>query len=216
MSFNASSTRLAVSSSNRTIHIFDVSAGADGRRSGRRTNVGTGTTGPEGAAEGGGAEGAAATGGSASVGASGASGASASIASGLRTVVSLLPSRVTTRVQDYVDSDRSFASVRLRGGTGRSICALIPAGEGGVWAGGRGGSGVGPAESEESEPEEEILLVVTNEGILYSYSVDVVRGGECRLEQANSLLMDASGSQELGSEFFAPSQQARPVLAGQG
>lgn len=241
MSFNAAATRLAVSSSNRTVHIFDVSTRADGRRHGRkasmmggggsRGNVMSGTGGdghgqeemPDGRDN---DETGTAIGATGSGSGAGGKGAAVGLASGLRTVVGLLPNRVTKRVQDYVDSNRSFASVRLRGTAGRSICALIPGGEGGVWSGrgdaGRGrrggtGGGIGSGEEQqEDEAEEEILLVVTNEGILYSYIVDTIRGGECRLEQASSLLMDMSGSQELGSEFFTPERHAPPVLAGQG
>lgn len=285
MSFNAAATRLAVSSSNRTIHIFDVSANAGergaagGSRERGRSRVRTGansagqqqqlniasggSAGGTGADKGirqgvefeqsGGGNGGGNSGDQNSVRQGGltADGTSSSwggnhnhsretsgggLASGLRSVVGLLPNRVTKSVQDYVDCNRSFASVRLRGSAGRSICALIPAGDVGDWgprggAGGRSvrnvydnrngddsargvGSGVGGDEEEEGEGE--ILLVVTSEGILYSYAVDTVRGGECRLEQASSLLMDVSGSQEIGSELFESGRRAPPVLAGQG
>lgn len=283
MSFNAAATRLAVSSSNRTIHIFDVSNGQGGSGSGssgsgggsgggggggvergrsrRRSNTsarlvaggGSGASGGGQGHEGNNADdigGDAGAGASASAGAvrrrgtgdgrgteTGAGSAGGGLVSGFRSVVGLLPNRVTKRVQDYVDSNRSFASVRLRGGTGRSICALIPAGESGAWVNSRGGaraggpgeekgrsaagggndSRQGEGEGEEEEEEEgEILLVVTNEGILYSYAVDTIRGGECRLEQASSLLLDPSASQEIGSELFVPERRAPPVLAGQG
>lgn len=278
MSFNAAATRLAVSSSNRTIHIFDVSAnagergaGGGGRERGRsrvranannagqqqHLNIASGAD--EGSGQGGEFE---QSGGGSGGGNSGdqssarqrgltADGTSSSwggnhnhsketsgvgLASGLRSVVGLLPNRVTKRVQDYVDCNRSFASVRLRGSAGRSICALIPAGDLRDWgprgaAGGRSvrngyenrngddsarGLGSGVDEGEEEDGEGEILLVVTSEGILYSYVVDTVRGGECRLEQASSLLMDVSGSQEIGSELFESGRRAPPVLAGQG
>lgn len=229
MAFNAAATRLAVSSSNRTIHIFDVSPGASGSeraRTGRRPNNSP-RTGADGGARGPVGEGSTERvgsnrertsvrwrGGGESRGNEG--GAGGGIASGLRSVVGMLPNGMTKRVQDYVDSNRSFASVRLRHGAGRSICALIPAGESGVWAGGatpRGAGGGGSGNGNEEEGE--ILLVVTNEGILYSYVVDTVKGGECRLEQASSLLMDPNVSQELGSELFVPERHAPPVLAGQ-
>ncbi|CAM9941877.1 unnamed protein product, partial [Hapterophycus canaliculatus] len=64
---------------------------------------------------------------------------------------------------------------------------------------------------EEQEEEGEILLVVTSEGILYSYVVDTVNGGECRLDEASSLLTDPSASQEIGSELFVPERHAPPV-----
>ncbi len=133
-------------------------------------------------------------------------------------MVGMLPNRVTKRMQDYVDCERSFASVRLRASAGRSICALIPAGDGGGGGGGGragdGGGGPGKAAAEDGGEEEgEILLVVTNEGILYSYVVDTVNGGECRLDEASSLLMDPSASQEIGSELFDPDRHAPPVVA---
>ena len=123
-------------------------------------------------------------------------------------------------MQDYVDCERSFASVRLRGSAGRSICALIPAGDrggiaraaGGGGGGGDVGGGGAGGEEEEEEEEGEILLVVTSEGILYSYVVDTVNGGECRLDEASSLLMDPGASQEIGSELFDPDRHAPPVV----
>lgn len=264
MSFNHAATRLAVSSSNRTIHIFDVSAGGGGGgggvergRSTRSPNssptqgsgsITKGNQGQEQDAEsdntagggGGGSKkttlrrGASGRGGDAgaasSSGGVGGSGGGATagggLASSFRSVVAMLPNKVTKRVQDYVDSNRSFASVRLRGSAGRSICALVPAGDVGGWMG-RGRAQAGERESgggraregseheEEEEEEGEVLLVVTNEGILYSYVVDTVAGGECRLEQASSLLMDPAASQEIGSELFVPERRAPPVLAGQ-
>lgn len=286
MSFNAAATRLAVSSSNRTIHIFDVSGreggggngfgggggssgnerGRSGRISGRSSNSprresgaleaegnlepgergsgvligGPSDNAPRRRGTGDGnadsIRGVSGRGNDSSSGygsnGGGGSGSSSSgggggLASGFRSVVGMLPNRVTKRVQDYVDSSRSFASVRLRGSAGRSICALIPAGESGVWAGAGGqGAGMGAREEGggngsdhegEGEGEEgEVLLVVTNEGILYSYAVDTIKGGECRLEQASSLLMDPGASQELGSEVFERERRAPPVLAGQG
>lgn len=269
MSFNAAATRLAVSSSNRTIHIFDVSHGQGGQggqgrqgdsggsggggvergRSRRRSNSSPRLTGGGSGASGRGGQGqevfddvggdagtarrkGAADGRSNDTGAGSAGGG---LVSGFRSVVGLLPNRVTKRVQDYVDSNRSFASVRLRGGTGRSICALIPAGDRGAWANRGGARAGGPGEGkgraaaggrndnrgeeeeeDEEEEEGEILLVVTNEGILYSYVVDTIRGGECRLEQASSLLLDPNASQEIGSELYVPERRAPPVLAGQG
>lgn len=132
-------------------------------------------------------------------------------------------------MQDYVDCERSFASVRLRGSAGRSICALIPAGDrasgqgqGAAGVGGAGGADGRQNEQGDGEAEEgEMLLVVTNEGILYSYIVDTVNGGECRLDEASSLLMDPNASQELGSELFVPDRQAQappqppqPLAAG--
>lgn len=153
----------------------------------------------------------------------GGSGSSSSLASGFRSVVGMLPNRVTKRMQDYVDCERSFASVRLRSSAGRSICALIPAGDSGVWTGRKGPSD-GAAGGEDGSRsggqdgqgvEGEILLVVTSEGILYSYTVDTVSGGECRLDEASSLLMDTSASQEIGSELFGPERHAPPVVTGQ-
>lgn len=247
MSFNAAATRLAVSSSNRTIHIFDVSTGGAGggsigiergRASRRSSNsprqesghVVRARQGQEGGAETGvGGEKNSSRrrgtgdvrGSDAGTGTSGGGGGGGGgLASGLRSVVGMLPNRMTKTVQDYVDSNRSFASVRLGGSAGRSICALVPAGDGGLWAG-RGGAGAGAgageggSESGDNTEEAEILLVVTNEGILYSYAVDTVRGGECRLEQASSLLMDPGASQEIGSELYVPERHAPPVLAGQ-
>lgn len=245
MSFNAAATRLAVSSSTRTIHIFDVSAGGVGvaagerGRSGRRLSSSNprqgssssgGWQGQEGDAENGANADRTGRRGSrdsdeagAGVSGSGSSTSSSSLASGFRSVVGMLPNRVTKRMQDYVDCERSFASVRLRSSAGRSICALIPAGDSGVWAGRRGPSGGAAGgddgnESggqEEQEVEGEILLVVTSEGILYSYIVDTVNGGECRLDEASSLLMDPSASQEIGSELFGPERHAPPVVTGQ-
>lgn len=275
MSFNAAATRLAVSSSNRTIHIFDISAnsgtGGGERGGGRgrsrvRANTSPGQQGGVFAAGGRGARAGNVEGNREQRGANDGDSSSArqrlgtvdgsrgsnsnhetggaaekagvgsggGLAGGLRSVVGLLPNRVTMRVQDYVDSNRSFASVRLRGSAGRSICALIPASDLSGWAAGAGGrrqvrggerrngnevssdeNGSGEHPDEE-EQEGEILLVVTNEGILYAYAVDTVRGGECRLEQASSLLMDVSGSQEIGSELFGPARHAQPILAGQG
>lgn len=243
MSFNAAATRLAVSSSNRTIHIFDVSGGSgsgggERGRAGRRPNTspkeGFGDAGQvhEGDSESSisrdstkntqGRRGSGDGSSRANDAGTGAGAGGGGLASGLRSVVGMLPNRVTKSVQDYVDCNRSFANVRLRGGTGRSICALIPAGDGQGWAGlgragaGERGSGSGSDTEVEGEAEGETLLVVTNEGILYSYAVDTVKGGECRLEQASSLLMDPSASQEIGSELFVPERQAPPVLAGQG
>jgi len=212
MSFNAAATRLAVSSSNRTIHIFDVSAGGgaagagagaggggERARAGRRPSSSSSGHSPREGARGNGVGGHgqeedAENGGS-------SSSSSSSLASGFRSVVGMLPNRVTKRMQDYVDCERSYASVRLRGSAGRSICALIPAGDPGKGA-----------EGEEGEEEGEILLVVTSEGILYSYIVDTVNGGECRLDEASSLLMDPSASQEIGSELFDPDRHAPPVV----
>lgn len=264
MSFNHAATRLAVSSSNRTIHIFDVSAGGGGgggggvergrstrsSNSSPRQDSGSITEGGQGqdqdtesdnTAGGGGGKkaprrrGASGRGSDASAasssGGGGGSGSGATAAGGLassfRSVVAMLPNKVTKRVQDYVDSSRSFASVRLRGSAGRSICALVPAGDVGAWMGrgaaktgeresGGGGGREGSEEDDDEEEEEgEVLLVVTNEGILYSYAVDTVAGGECRLEQASSLLMDPAASQEIGSELFVPERHAPAVLAGQ-
>ncbi|CBJ27231.1 Autophagy-related protein 18 [Ectocarpus siliculosus] len=235
MSFNAAATRLAVSSSTRTIHIFDVSAGgAAGGAAGRRSNSSPRQGGNSGGGEqegdvenGGGANKNGSRPGGASDGnnASSNSNSSSGLASGFRSMVGMLPNRVTKRMQDYVDCERSFASVRLRGSAGRSICALIPAGDSGVWTGkGGGGAGKGPGgrggdesggQGEDEEVAREVLLVVTNEGILYSYVVDTVNGGECRLDEASSLLMDPSASQEIGSELFVPERHAPPVLAGQ-
>ena len=250
MAFNAAATRLAVSSSNRTIHIFDVSpgasapgggggsgggtAGGDRGRESRRSNRSSRTAGgiaaadvglsPDGSAEGAGSNRdmrAAWRRGGEDVRGTEGSVSGGGLASGFRSVVGMLPNGVTKRVQDYVDCNRSFASVRLRQSAGRSICALIPAGESGVRVGRSGGparpgDGGGGNGNENDEEEGEILLVVTNEGILYSYVVDTVRGGECRLEQASSLLMDPNASQEIGSELFGPERRAPPVLAGQG
>lgn len=225
MSFNAAATRLAVSSSNRTIHIFDVSsggaAGGDRGRAGRRLGNGgdsprQGGQGRQGNTENG-----------VSADKSGAprrrgsgdgtdTGSGSSLASGFRSVVGMLPNRVTKRMQDYVDCERSFASVRLRGSAGRSICALIPAGDRAGGPGAAGGGGGGNEQGDGGGEEEgEILLVVTNEGILYSYIVDTVNGGECRLDEASSLLMDPNASQEIGSELFVPERQAPPVTAEQ-
>ncbi|CAM9275271.1 unnamed protein product, partial [Ectocarpus fasciculatus] len=239
MSFNAAATRLAVSSSTRTIHIFDVSAGgAAGGGAGRRSNGSPRQGGNNGGEQEGDAEpgsGANKNGSrprgaldanDASSSSSGSSSSGGGLASGFRSVVGMLPNRVTKRMQDYVDCERSFASVRLRGSAGRSICALIPAGDSGVWTGkgGGGGAGKGPGgggghesgrQGEDEEVAGEVLLVVTNEGILYSYVVDTVNGGECRLDEASSLLMDPSASQEIGSELFVPERHAPPVLAGQ-
>lgn len=244
MSFNAAATRLAVSSSNRTIHIFDVSsggaAGGDRGRAGRRLgNADSPRQGSGGGNDGGGQgqegnpengvnadKSAARRRGSGDGTDSGSSGSSSSLASGFRSVVGMLPNRVTKRMQDYVDCERSFASVRLRGSAGRSICALIPAGDraGGPGPAGVGGAGGGNESRQdaqntqgelEAEEEGEILLVVTNEGILYSYIVDTVNGGECRLDEASSLLMDPNASQELGSELFVPERQAPSVGAEQ-
>ncbi|CAN0278701.1 unnamed protein product, partial [Ectocarpus sp. 12 AP-2014] len=251
MSFNAAATRLAVSSSTRTIHIFDVSAGgAAGGAAGRRSyssprqggNSGSGEQEGDvenrgGANKNGSRPGGASHGNDASSNSSSSS--SSGLASGFRSMVGLLPNRVTKRMQDYVDCERSFASVRLRGSAGRSICALIPAGDSGVWTGnGGGGAGKDPGggggerggrgkrgrrggprssggQREDEEVALEVLLVVTNDGILYSYVVDTVNGGECRLDEASSLLMDPSASQEIGSELFVPERHAPPVLAGQ-
>ncbi|CAM9303486.1 unnamed protein product [Pylaiella littoralis] len=250
MSFNAAATRLAVSSSTRTIHIFDVSAGGmavsggERGRSERRpssTSTRQGGSGSSWAAQGQGQEGDAESGGNteknrrrgsgngddaAAGGSGGSSGSSSSssrsLASGLRSVVGMLPNRVTKRMQDYVDCERSFASIRLRSSAGRSICALIPAGDSGVWTGRKGPSGGAAAGGEdgndsggqeEQEVEGEMLLVVTSEGILYSYIVDTVNGGECRLDEASSLLMDPSASQEIGSELFGPERHAPPIVA---
>eukprot|EP00903_Cladosiphon_okamuranus_P005419 g5405.t1 len=236
MSFNAAATRLAVSSSNRTIHIFDVSsggaAGGDRGRAARRLGNGDSPRQEDGGGHGhghgheGNAEndfsadksGAPRRRGSrdgTETRSGGGSSNSSSLASGFRSVVGMLPNRVTKRMQDYVDCERSFASVRLRGSAGRSICALIPAGDraGGPRA---AGAGVGGNEVEGGEVEEgEILLVVTNEGILYSYIVDTVNGGECRLDEASSLLMDPNASQEIGSELFETERQMQPVGGAQ-
>ncbi|CAM9363793.1 unnamed protein product, partial [Choristocarpus tenellus] len=46
------------------------------------------------------------------------------------------------------------------------------------------------------------LLVVTSEGILYTYAVDTTNGGECRLEEASTLL--ESVNLEVGTELFPP------------
>eukprot|EP00752_Nemacystus_decipiens_P001821 g1759.t1 len=246
MSFNAAATRLAVSSSNRTIHIFDVSsggaAGGDRGRAGRRLGNGDsprpgggggggggddgGGQGQRGNADNGVSVGADKSGtprrwgsgdgtDTASGGIGSGSGSSSSLASGFRSVVGMLPNRVTKRVQDYVDCERSFASVRLRGSAGRSICALIPAGDRAGGPGGAGSGGGNEIRQNGEGMEGEMLLVVTSEGILYSYIVDTVNGGECRLDEASSLLMDPNASQEIGSELFVSERQAPPVGAGQ-
>ncbi|CAM9934685.1 unnamed protein product, partial [Choristocarpus tenellus] len=137
MSFNKASTRLAVSSSHRTIHIFDVTAnstvrgGWGGGATGRSGNSNTSSAG----------------GGANSLGRGGGGDkytesrgtsnedskeevegriTAGGLVTGLRTVVGFLPQRMTVRVTDYVDSCRSFASARLHANAGRSICALVP------------------------------------------------------------------------------------------
>ncbi|CAM9159265.1 unnamed protein product [Discosporangium mesarthrocarpum] len=219
MSFNKDSTRLAVSSSTRTIHIFDITAGAGGGGgggggggvarggSGKPGGTGGGTiwggrSGQEGRLEQeGGRDGERAS------GEEGDGGLGGGLVTGLRTVVSLLPHRVTTRVSDIVDSSRSFASARLHASAGRSICALIPVPLG--WAERGGGTGQDQGQGMGGNMQGEALLVVTDEGILYAYAVDTARGGECRLEKANTLLENSN--LEMGAELFpAPPQHDPP------